>query len=91
MHAKSISPAILMYSHRTSISDQRPQQSRPIDLGTHAPIEAIKRRRLARGHLSHHIRNRIHLIAAVAFLVFQKTREMKDVAASETDEKLRVC
>lgn len=82
------SPATFMYSDRTSIANQRSQQRRTIDLGPHAPIEVVNRRRLARGHLGHHVRDR-HLI--IAFIVIQKTRQMKHVAAREADEELRVC
>lgn len=73
MHAKRTSSTGLMYSHRTSISDQRPQQSSTIDLGTHAPIEVIKRRRLAGSHLGHNVRD-LHLVVVAAFIIFQETR-----------------
>ena len=84
----SLSLAILMRSHGTSIANERAQQRRPVDLGPHTPIPAIDRRRLARGHLRQHVRD-FYLI--VVFLKFQKAGQMEDVAAGEADEKLRVC
>lgn len=79
-----------MYSHRTSISDQRPQQRGPIDLGAHASIVIVGRRPRRLAHLGHDIRD-LHLVAVVGFVVFQETGEMKHVAAGEADEELRGC
>lgn len=78
-----------MSSHRTSISDQRPQQRGPINLGAHAPVVLGNRRPRRLAHPGHDIRD-LHLVV-VGFVVFQETGEMKHVAAGEADEELRGC